>query len=154
MAGLCCTVQCSCYTEHGRYGLSCLHAETVKYSATFHAYTTKDTRPSPTLLQAARPSPTLLQAARPSPTLLQAARPSPTLLQAARPLKRGNYAQSALRPLTSLKVAVTMESVCVYFCIVSCPHPTHTPPTPHPHPTQLTRGEGVWCYNPISLGKF
>ena len=144
MAGLCCTVQCSCYTEHGRYGLSCLHAETVKYSATFHAYTTKDTRPSPTLLQAARPS----------PTLLQAARPSPTLLQAARPLKRGNYAQSALRPLTSLKVAVTMESVCVYFCIVSCPHPTHTPPTPHPHPTHTPpsshgeKGSGVITPNP------
>ena len=25
-----CNVQCSCYTEHGRYGLSCLYAETVE----------------------------------------------------------------------------------------------------------------------------
>ena len=23
-----CNVQCTCYTEHGRYGLSCLYAET------------------------------------------------------------------------------------------------------------------------------
>ena len=106
-----CNVYCSCYTEHGRYGLSCLHAETVEYSATLHAYTKKDTRPSSILLQAARS------------------------------LKPGNYAQSALRPLTSLEVVVTMETVCVCFCIVSCPHPT-----------QLTQGEGVWCYK--SLDKF
>ena len=26
----CCGLQCSCYTEHGRYGLSCLYAETVE----------------------------------------------------------------------------------------------------------------------------
>ena len=25
-----CNVQCTCYTEHGRYGLSCLYAETVE----------------------------------------------------------------------------------------------------------------------------
>ena len=24
-----CNVQCTCYTEHGRYGLSCLYAEAV-----------------------------------------------------------------------------------------------------------------------------
>ena len=30
-SGLCCgLLQCSCYTEHGRYGLSWLHAETVQ----------------------------------------------------------------------------------------------------------------------------
>ena len=96
-----CTVQCSCCTEHDRYGLSCLRAETVEYSATFHAYTKKDTWPSPTLLQAART------------------------------LKRGNYAQSALRPLTSLEMIVTMESVCVYF------H-AHTPPSSHEE-----KGSGV-----------
>ena len=25
-----CNAQCTCYTEHGRYGLSCLYAETVE----------------------------------------------------------------------------------------------------------------------------
>ena len=25
-----CNVHCSCYTEHGRYGLSCLYAETME----------------------------------------------------------------------------------------------------------------------------
>ena len=25
-----CNVQCICYTDHGRYGLSCLYAETVE----------------------------------------------------------------------------------------------------------------------------
>jgi len=33
----CCNVQCSCYTEHGRYGLSCPYAETMVMSLNFIA---------------------------------------------------------------------------------------------------------------------
>ena len=29
-----CNVQCTCYTQHGRYGLSCLYAETVESMST------------------------------------------------------------------------------------------------------------------------
>jgi len=33
-----CNVQCSCYTEHGRYGLSCLYAETVECVSVYGMY--------------------------------------------------------------------------------------------------------------------
>ena len=33
-----CNVQCSCYTEHGRYGLSCLYAETVECMSVYGMY--------------------------------------------------------------------------------------------------------------------
>ena len=31
-------LQCSCYTEHGRYGLSCLYAETVECMSRLRLY--------------------------------------------------------------------------------------------------------------------
>ena len=34
----CCGLQCSCYTEHGRYGLSCLYAETVECMSLYGMY--------------------------------------------------------------------------------------------------------------------
>ena len=38
-SGLCCVwVQCSCHSEHGRYGLSCLYANTVECMSLYGMY--------------------------------------------------------------------------------------------------------------------
>ena len=111
-----CTVQCTCYTEHGRYGLSCPYVETVLLFM-------------------------LTQRKIPGPLPSYCKQHGPWNQATMHKVHYGNYVQNALWPLTSLKVVVTMETVCVCFCI-------HKLPTPHPASSHEEKGSGIITSNP------